>query len=58
MNPDLPNEKRPESHELTLKPDSDPVGIDLVAEKKLVRKLDLHIIPILTLLYLCSFLDR
>jgi len=27
-------------------------------EKALVRKLDLHLLPILTLLYLLSFLDR
>lgn len=32
--------------------------IDHVAEKKLVRKLDLYIIPISMLLYLLSFLDR
>lgn len=33
-------------------------SIDLAAEKKLVRKLDRHIIPIIMLLYLLSFLDR
>ena len=32
--------------------------IDYVAEKRLVRKFDRHIIPILMLLYLLSFLDR
>ncbi|KAL8668544.1 MAG: hypothetical protein Q9168_006826 [Polycauliona sp. 1 TL-2023] len=32
--------------------------IDHVAEKKLVRKLDLHIIPFMMMLYLFSFLDR
>ena len=32
--------------------------IDHAAEKKLVRKLDLHIIPSVMLLYLFSFLDR
>ena len=36
--------------------ESDP--IDHVAEKKLVRKLDLHIVPVIMLLYLLSFLDR
>ncbi|KAL8943064.1 MAG: hypothetical protein Q9211_001117 [Gyalolechia sp. 1 TL-2023] len=35
-----------------------PPQIDHVAEKKLVRKLDLFIIPIIMLLYLFSFLDR
>lgn len=34
------------------------VEIDHTAEKKLVRKLDLKIIPIVMLLYLFSFLDR
>ena len=32
--------------------------IDHVAEQKLVRKLDLRIIPLVMLLYLFSFLDR
>ena len=32
--------------------------IDRVKERKLVRKLDLHIIPLVMLLYLLSFLDR
>ena len=32
--------------------------IDPVKEKKLVRKLDLHIVPVVMLLYLLSFLDR
>lgn len=34
------------------------IEIDHAAEKKLVRKLDLNIIPIVMLLYLFSFLDR
>ncbi|KAK5001654.1 hypothetical protein LTR16_006813, partial [Cryomyces antarcticus] len=34
------------------------VEIDYVAERKLVRKLDIHIIPVVMLLYLLSFLDR
>ncbi|KAK5091452.1 hypothetical protein LTR05_001635 [Lithohypha guttulata] len=33
-------------------------GIDPVAEKKLLRKIDLHLIPILWLLFLCAFIDR
>ena len=32
--------------------------IDRAAEKKLVRKCDLHIIPVLSLLYSLSFIDR
>ena len=32
--------------------------VDPVFETKLVRKLDLYIIPVVMLLYLLSFLDR
>lgn len=32
--------------------------IDPVAEKKLLRKIDLNLIPILWLLFLCAFIDR
>jgi hypothetical protein len=32
--------------------------IDPAAERRLVRKLDLHIVPVVMLLYLLSFLDR
>lgn len=32
--------------------------IDPIAEKKLLRKIDLHLIPILWLLFLCAFIDR
>lgn len=31
---------------------------DAVAEKKLVRKIDLHLLPILWCFYLCAFIDR
>ena len=59
MNPNSPNERilgpREES---PLKLDSEPIEVDHVAEKKLVRKLDLYIVPIVMLLYLFSFLDR
>ena len=34
------------------------IAIERAKEKKLVRKLDLHIIPVVMLLYLLSFLDR
>lgn len=33
-------------------------GIDPVAEKKLLRKIDIRLIPILWLLFLCAFIDR
>ena len=39
-------------------PSLDVEGLDPAAEKRLVRKLDRHIIPIIMLLYLLSFLDR
>jgi len=32
--------------------------IDPVAEKKLLLKIDVHLIPILFLLFLCAFIDR
>lgn len=38
--------------------DSGAAEIDYAAEKRLVRKLDLYIIPHIMLLYLLSFLDR
>ncbi|KAM3421949.1 putative transporter [Cercospora zeina] len=38
--------------------DGHVITIDRAKEKKLVRKLDLHIIPVVMLLYLLSFLDR
>ena len=37
------------------RPDIDTSGVD---ERKLMRKVDLHVIPWLTVLYLFSFLDR
>jgi hypothetical protein len=42
--------------EHTLEPAS--IVIDHAAEVRLVRKLDIYIIPITMLLYLFSFLDR
>jgi hypothetical protein len=33
-------------------------GVDPVLEAKIVRKLDLFVIPVVMLLYLLSFLDR
>jgi hypothetical protein len=29
-----------------------------ISEKRLMRKIDLHIVPIMTVLYLLSFIDR
>ncbi|TID13934.1 Protein argonaute [Venturia nashicola] len=33
-------------------------GLDGLAEKRLLRKVDFHVIPVLTLLFLMAFLDR
>lgn len=35
-----------------------PLILSASEEKKLYRKIDLRLMPILTLMYLCSFLDR
>lgn len=37
---------------------TDLYEIDPQAEKKLLRKIDLHVVPILWLLFLLAFLDR
>jgi hypothetical protein len=43
----------------SLRSDEQQVGeVDPLSEAKLVRKLDLFIIPVVMLLYLLSFLDR
>ena len=36
----------------------DDVDFSHIDEKRVLQKLDLHILPMLTLLYLLSFLDR
>ncbi|KAH6846404.1 high-affinity nicotinic acid transporter [Alternaria alternata] len=38
--------------------DVEPQGYDAVATKKLLRKLDWHLIPFMSLIYLLCFLDR
>jgi hypothetical protein len=38
--------------------ESGTAEIDHLQEKKLLRKIDLHLIPILSLLLLCAFVDR
>ncbi|KAK1672166.1 major facilitator superfamily transporter [Colletotrichum godetiae] len=45
----------------TSSPDTDARDLELadsIAEQKVVRKLDMHIVPLVMLLYLFSFLDR
>ncbi|KAK1143983.1 hypothetical protein N8T08_005892 [Aspergillus melleus] len=57
---DPPEPSTIEDIALTLKPSSsqntDP--IDPIAEKRLLWKCDLHVVPILTLLFMFAFLDR
>jgi hypothetical protein len=36
----------------------EPSDVSIEAERKLIRKLDLQLIPVIVLLYLFSFLDR
>lgn len=36
----------------------DVIPIDVEAEKALVRRIDLHLIPVLFILYMCAFMDR
>ena len=54
--------KNPNEEEVSQGPSSkagsEILEIDHDAENRLVRKLDLHIIPVVMLLYLLSFLDR
>jgi len=37
---------------------SSPEPVDRAAEKKLVRKCDLHVIPVIAILYSLAFIDR
>ena len=36
----------------------DLAPIDALAEKKLLRKLDLHVVPVIAFLYMLAFIDR
>lgn len=56
--PNIDEKERNVSHHSSQKYDPETLEIDHAAEKKLVRKLDLYIIPVVMLLYLTSFLDR
>lgn len=48
----------PSDHKSYDEVEAGPVDIDQIKQRKLVRKLDIHIIPMVMLLYLLSFLDR
>lgn len=51
-------EKRAQSQDRAALESDDETLLQGVEEKKLVRKLDLYIIPLVMALYLFSFLDR
>ena len=54
---DIVSEKvLPPSHHEDMAPEE--VAFDPTADKKLVRKIDIHLIPILCLLLICAFVDR
>lgn len=52
-----PNEKSGVVHDEALS-SSESLGYDTKATNKLVRKMDVRLLPFLALLYLLSFLDR
>jgi hypothetical protein len=54
--PDTVNDKY--AHEETLNQMKQEVTHANVDEKKLLLKTDLHVVPILFLLFLCAFIDR
>ncbi|RAL00136.1 MFS general substrate transporter [Aspergillus ibericus CBS 121593] len=58
MTPGKPSKQHHEGR--TVCRERHPTGLNLshINEKKLLRKMDLHLMPMLTLLYLFSFLDR
>lgn len=39
-------------------PKAEQYMIDPILEKKLIKKVDLNLVPILFLLFLCAFIDR
>jgi hypothetical protein len=51
-------DKHPKSEDQIVATVDDQLVAGSAYEKKLVRKLDLHIVPVAMLLHLCSFLDR
>ncbi|KAL8944476.1 MAG: hypothetical protein Q9211_000573 [Gyalolechia sp. 1 TL-2023] len=56
-----PFEKEPVSEEMTVKSASTAIAsdpIDRELEKRVVRKCDLHVLPVLSILYMVAFLDR
>lgn len=54
----MDGEHSPEKVTKDGKQEGKALDIDPKKERKLVRKLDLHIIPLVMLLYLLSFIDR
>lgn len=50
--------EKPELEQIELVETIDITRFDSIDEKKLLRKVDLHLLPLFTVLYLLSFLDR
>jgi MFS family permease len=54
----LTGDTHPSSQSSQMAAGAEAAGFDNAATKKLVRKIDLKLLPLLTILYLLSFLDR
>lgn len=54
----IEKEEQLSSHSHQEDADNPQIAIDPAAEKKLVRKIDIHLIPVLCILLVCTFLDR
>ena len=57
---DVPIAKEKVKHEQTMEQIKDVAlhHLEHISEKRLLLKCDLHIVPILFLLFLCAFIDR
>ncbi|GKZ26503.1 hypothetical protein AbraIFM66951_002584 [Aspergillus brasiliensis] len=58
MNTEKPSKRRNETQPVCRDAHHVEGNLEHINERKLLRKMDLHIMPMLTLLYLFSFLDR
>ena len=55
---DVPVEKELHKEAMAKIEESATAQLDHISEKKLLLKVDLHVVPILFLLFLCAFIDR
>ena len=56
--PTTPPVEKDASVQLAEKAEVQDLALDPVAEKKLIRKCDIRVVPILFVLFLAAFLDR